>query len=305
MITKPNFLILGAAKAGTTSLYAYLRQHPQIYLTSVKEPGFFAYGEAPLAWQGPGVERVQRNSILTRPQYEQLFAGVTQETAFGEASVTNIWPRACARIQQYAPDAKFLALLRQPADRAYSHFLYNYRLGVEPLSDFTAALAAEPSRVRQGWFPMLCYRQMSHYSADLQNYLAHFPREQLRIYLYDDFVAQPVPLLQDIFAFLGVDPNFTPDVTVRYNTARMPRNVRLFTFLRRPHWIKTWLRPLFPVKLRGRLARQVQSYNWKKPSPLDPQLRAALTRDFAPEIAQLQDLLGRDLSHWLAPAPSR
>lgn len=297
----PNFMILGAAKAGTTSLYAYLRQHPQIYLPRIKEPNFFAYGEATFDRQGPGAEIIRRNAIMTSAQYAQLFAGVTQETAIGEASVTNLWPRACERIQQYAPGARLIVLLRQPVDRAYSHFLHHRRLGLEPQADFAAALADEPNRLRQQWPLSFCYRRMSHYAADLQNYLQRFPREQLRIYLYEEFVARPQALLQEIFTFLGVDATFVPDMSVHYNVARLPRSSWLMTFLRQPHWLKAWFSPLLPAVLRQRLARQIQHYNWKKPPPLAPELRDEMTLSFQDEIAQLQRLLGRDLSHWLAP----
>lgn len=300
-MTMPNFMIVGAAKAGTTSLYAYLRQHPQIYLPRIKEPNFFAYGETAFDLQGPGAEIIRRNAIMTLAQYAQLFAGVTNETAIGEASVTNLWPRACERIQQYVPGAKLIVLLRQPAERAYSHFLHHRRLGLEPQANFAAALADEPSRIRQRWPLSFCYRYMSHYAADIQNYLNHFPHEQLRIYLYEEFVAQPRQLLQEIFTFLGVDATFVPNVSVHYNVARLPRSSRLMTFLRQPHQLKAWLRPFLPIALRHRLLHIIHRYNWKKPSPLAPTLWEEVTRSFQDEIAQLQHVLARDLSHWLVP----
>jgi hypothetical protein len=302
-MTMPNFMILGAAKAGTTSLHAYLNQHPQIFLSPLKEPNFFAYGDAPSpALQGPGADLIRRNAVMTQDRYERLFDGVAQEIAIGEASVTNLWPRACERIKAYAPSARLIAILRQPTDRAYSHFLHNRKLGVEPLTDFAAALADEDNRLRRNWPPPLCYRFMSHYAADLQNYLVLFPREQLRIYLYDDFVAQPLSMLQEMYGFLGVDASFASDLRVRYNTARVPRHQGLLLFLFRPHWAKTLLKPFLPASLRRRLTHKVQSYNWEKPEPLSPQLRHELTLSFTDEITHLQTLLGRNLSHWLTPS---
>ncbi|MEZ4863080.1 MAG: sulfotransferase [Caldilineaceae bacterium] len=300
-MTMPNFLILGAAKAGTTSLYAYLRQHPQIYLPRIKEPNFFAYGEAPFDRQGPGAEIIRRNAIMTPAHYAQLFAGVTQETAIGEASVTNLLPRACERIHHYVPDAKLIVLLRQPADRAYSHFLHHWRLGLEPLADFAAALADEPKRLRERWPLTFCYQRISHYTADLQQYLGAFSREQLRIYLYEDLATRPQQLLQEIFAFLGVDETFAPDVSVRYNVARLPRLPWLQCFLRHPHWLKGWLRLCLPGGWRKRLVAKIERANWQPPPALAPVLRAEITRSFQGEIIRLQQILARDLSHWLAP----
>ena len=303
-MTMPNFLILGAAKAGTTSLYAYLRQHPQIYLPRIKEPNFFAYGEEPFDQQGPGAEIIHRNAIMTPAQYTQLFAGVAQETAIGEASVTNLWPRACTRIQHYVPNAKLIVLLRQPAERAYSHFLYHRQLGLEPLADFAAAVADEPNRLRQRWPLHFCYLTASHYVADLQNYLRHFPREQLRVYLYEQLATQPAQLLQEIFAFLDVDETFAPDVNVRYNVTRQPRSPRLQYLLRHPHWLKGWLRPCLPGSWRKGLVAKIEHANWQPPPALAPALRAEITRRFQHEIIQLQQLLARDLSHWLTPTAS-
>jgi len=297
----PTFMILGAAKAGTTSLYAYLQQHPQIYLSTPKEPNFFAYGDAPppdLA--GPAADVVRRNAVMTRAAYEQLYRGVRGEHAIGEASVTNLWPRACERIKAYVPEAKLIAVLRQPAERAYSHFLHNRRLGFEPLTDFAQALADEPNRVQQKWPPPLCYQQMSHYAEDLQNYMAHFPREQLHIYLYDDFVARPQQMLQEIFQILGVDETFVADRQIRYNRARLPRYQWLLRFLRQPHWSKTWLKLFLPTPWRSGMARTLQHYNQQKPPPLVPSLRHELSHLFQQEIEQLQGLLGRDLRHWMA-----
>lgn len=300
-MTMPNFMILGAAKAGTTSLYAYLYHHPEIYLSRPKEPNFFAYGDAPPpALQGPGADVIRRNSVLSRAAYEQLYQGVTTQRAIGEASISNMWPRACARIKAYAPQAKLIAILRQPAERAYSHFLYNCALGFEPLPDFAAALADEPRRIAQQWSPMFCYRAMSHYADDLEHYFAHFPQAQIRVYLYDDLVAQPRQLVQDIFRFLDVDAQFAPDTTVRYNVTQLPRNQWLANFLRRPHPLKTWSKALIPPLLRERLTRWTQQRNRQKPPPLPPSLRHRLTQSLQPDLVRLQRLLGRDLSHWLA-----
>jgi hypothetical protein len=299
-MTMPNFMILGAAKAGTTALYAYLAQHPQIYMSRIKEPNFFAYGDAPPpALQGPGADVIRRNAILSRAAYEQLYQGATTQRAIGEASISNLWARACERIKAHVPDAKLIAILRQPAERAYSNFLYNRALGFEPLGDFAAALADEPRRREQQWSPVFCYRAMSHYAENLERYFAYFPRAQIRVYLYDDFVAQPQQLLGDLFRFLAVDEQFVPDTTARYNVTQLPRSQWLANVLRQPHPLKAWSKMLVPPALRRRLVHWTRQNNRQKPPPLAPALRHQLTQSLQPDIARLQRLLGRDLSHWL------
>lgn len=296
----PTFLVLGVAKAGTTSLYQYLKQHPQIYMVPIKEPNFFAYGEAPLpAFQGPGTANMQQRVVSTLAAYQDLFKGLTGELACGEVSTTNFMPRACTRIHQYAPGAKLVLILRQPAERAYSQFLHTQRLGWEPLGDLREAVAAEATRIQQNWLPLLCYTSPGFYAAILQQYFERFPREQIRIYLYEEWQRQPTAILQDLFRFLAVDEHFIPDMTVRHNAGVAPRSGWLARFLRQSHPLKRWLSLLAPATVRQRVVRSLTHRNLTKPPPLDPQLRAQLTELYRDDILRTQALLGRDLSHWL------
>ena len=297
----PNFLILGVAKAGTTSLHAYLAQHPQIYMSPRKEPHFFAYGEEPLPdFEGPDIQHARQRAIPTFAAYQSLFAGWTNELALGEASTSNFTARACERMHAYLPDARLILILRQPADRAYSQFLHMQRMGLEPLTDFAQALANEEARNEAPWLPVITYTRSGFYARILQQYLDCFPREQLRIYLYEEWEAQTLPVLQDIFGFIGVDPGFVPDTAIRLNTAAVPRNRWLLRFLRNAHPLKPWLKPLLPAHWRQRTARALSTYNLTNPPPFDPHLRAQLTQLYRHDIQQTATLIGRDLSHWLA-----
>lgn len=303
-MSMPTFLVLGVAKAGTTSLYHYLKQHPQIYMSPQKEPHFFAFGEAPLPpFTGPGAIGVQERVVATQPAYQALFADWRTELAGGEVSTTNFMPRACMRIQQYVPNARLILVLRQPADRAYSQFLNGRRVGWEPCRDFAQALADEPARIQKGWLSSLCYTLPGFYATPLRQYLTTFPHEQLHIYLYEEWQAQPIRILQEIFQFIGVDDQFIPDVTVRYNTAAVPRSRHLTQFLRSPHYLKGLLKPFLAPKLRQQLIHSLSTYNNTKPPPLEPALRARLTERYREDILQVQELLQQDMSHWLRPPP--
>ena len=295
----PNFVIIGAAKAGTTSLYHYLRQHPQIYMSPRKEPHFFAFGEAPLPeWQGPPLNR--KKVGMTLEDYLKLFEDARNELAIGEASVSNFQPRACERIQHYLPDAKLIAILRQPADRIYSFYLYLRLKGFEPLGSFAEALRMEELGQRENWMPWLRYNEEGFYYAALKNYYDRFPREQIRVYLYDDWQREPLTILRDIFEFLGVEDQFMPDISIRHNIGRLPRSQHLLHFLKNPdHPLKTWLKPLVPFPIRQRLVRSLHKANLTTPPPLDPQLRRKLTERYRDDIRQLETLIERDLSAWL------
>lgn len=301
----PTFLVLGVAKAGTTSLYQYLKQHPQIYMSPRKEPHFFAFGEAPLpTFTGPGTANVDQRVVSTLAAYQALFADWRDEPAGGEVATSNFTPRACARIHQYIPDARMILILRQPVERAYSQFLHGWRVGWEPMDDFVQALAAEPMRVQQSWLPALCHTLPSFYAPTLQHFFTRFPREQLRIYLYEEWQTRPRQVLQDIFGFIGVDHGFVPDMSVRHNTAAIPRSRGLVHFLRQPHALKRWLKPLVPSAMRRQVIQSLSTYNRNEPPRLDPQLRAELTETYREDILQVQTLIDRDLSHWLADAHS-
>ena len=291
----PTFLIVGVAKAGTSSLYDYLGQHPQIFISPVRAPNFFGLGEQPgPAYGGPVKSRPIHAPTLEA--YHALFEGRQNESALGEgSSYFNFTPRAAARIQHYISQARLLIILRQPAERAYSQYLYARRMGWEPATTFQAALDEEPRRQAEGWFPFLCYRESSLYADKLRAFYDRFPAEQLHLCLFDDFRRQPAVVVNQIYRFLGVTPDFTPDVSVHHN----PATVGLCPWLRSPHNEKAarfWR--YLPGWLRQRLFQQLSKVNVVQLA-LEPRLRRQLTAEFHNDIVATQSLIGRALSQWL------
>src|SRR5918994_33933 len=190
-MTMPNFFIVGAQKAGTTSLYHYLNQHPDVFMSPRKEPFFFdrelnAHGEVvKQEFGGPGDQQAPK--YVNIREYEALFAGAKGEKAIGEASPLYIYaPGTAERIKRYVPEAKLIALLRNPADRAYSAFLHAVRIGREPLSDFAQALREEDDRIWYNWHYQFHYRNRGLYYAQLKRYFEVFGREKVGIWLYED-----------------------------------------------------------------------------------------------------------------------
>lgn len=302
-MTWPSFVLLGAPRAGTTALYAALRQHPQIQMSRVKEPNFFAYGEmANLSFQGPAAAMMAGRIVHTRTAYEALFEVGPSTLAIGEASMTNFMPRACDRMRRYIPEAKLIAVLRQPAERAYSQFINARRMGWEPVANFGAALAAEPQRLAQGWIPYLCYTYRGYYGARLAPYLAAFPRDQIRIYRYEAWRTTPQAVLQDIFSFLGVDATFQPVNSPTLNAGQLPRPwVQLLAhWLRQGKpWLARWLPPAWQRAVGQRLAQQ----SFAPPPPLATALHRQLMAGYRADIAQLQTMLAQDFSDWLGEPP--
>ncbi len=157
----PDFLIIGAARAGTTALHSYLRQAPDIFMPAHKEPNFFAFEDEALACRGPGAEFIN-NSVTRMADYRTLFAGAGPGQRLGEASPLYLYsPKAPERIAHHLPEVRMVAILRNPVDQAFSHFLYATKYRIEPIADFTEALRREEERMAAGWQPLFGYSQLS------------------------------------------------------------------------------------------------------------------------------------------------
>ncbi len=298
----PNFLIIGAAKAGTTSLHHYLGQHPDIFMCPRKDTFFFNFaGKAP-DFGGPGDnEWYEDRAVIDPDDYRSLFANVSGETAVGEACTAYLYDaEAPARIHDQMPHAKLIAVLRDPVERAYSSFLQQIRDGLETTDDFAEALALEPDRMARNWRPLWHYRRRGYYFEQIVRYLEHFVRSQLHFCLYDDLRDDPTRMLRDIFTFLGVDAGFQPDVSVRHNRAGIPSSRLLYRMVMTPNAVKSIAKPLLPERLRGAIRSAVtESPATLRRPPLPADIRRRLIADYSADIEQLQDLIQRDLSGWL------
>ena len=299
---RPTFLIIGAAKSGTTSLYHYLRQHPDVFMPEVKEPRFFAYVDDPPAMNGPGDEasNADAGAVYTLEDYEALFPDSVSADAVGEASVNYLYSEtAPRRIHEYVPDVQLIAVLRNPIERAYSHYLHLLRSGREPLRDFRAAIEAEEERRREGWEWSWHYARMGFYHEQLTRYLDYFDREQLSVYLFDDFKADNLAVTRRIYRTLGVDETFTPSSSITHAKTGVPISDWFQSFLLTPeHPIRRAARYVLPESIRSPLVKVLKNANLSKP-PMDPSVRADLADLYAEDVRNLESLLDRDLSHWL------
>lgn len=297
----PNFFIIGAAKAGTTALYEYMDYHPDVFVCSPKEPHFFAFPGAPPDFTGPGdAESINKEVIWRQQDYYSLFEEAGPAEVRGDASTTYLYSEIAARqIAEAQPDAKIIAVLRQPADRAYSAYMYMRSRGVEPLDSFEAALEAEDGRVNAGWQHIWHYRRMGYYGKQLARYYDAFPAEQIRVYLFDDFRSDPHKVLSDLFSFLEVSRDYHPPATAPSpNVSGQPRSEAITGFLTRDNWLKRVLRPLVPVRVRRGLWRRISQMNLKRVK-IAPAIRAALTEQYAEDLALVEQLTGLDVSPWL------
>lgn len=294
----PTFMIIGAARSGTTALYDLVRQHPRVFMSAIKEPNYFAFEGEPLDWRGPGNEFVN-NSVASWDAYCALFADAPEGAAMGEASPLYLWaPDAPKRIKARLPDVKMVAVLRNPIEQAFSHYLYARAQMIEPLESFDDALAAEPQRLADHWQPLFQYGDFPRYGEQLARFYDEFPADQLRIFLYEDYRGDPRAMLREIFGFIGVDPQFEPDIEVETNMGGQPRHKWLQNLVMRPNPAASLAALVVPQGARRAIRDMVSRRNLSREG-MSPAARATLTERLRDDISQLQGILKRDLSHWL------
>ncbi|MCB2015611.1 MAG: sulfotransferase [Sphingobium sp.] len=298
MAKLPTFMIIGAARSGTTALYDLVRQHPQVFMSAIKEPNYFAFEGEPLDYKGGGAEFVN-NSVASWDAYRGLFADAPGGMAMGEASPLYLYaPDAARRIKARLPDVKMIAVLRNPIEQAFSHYLYARAQMIEPLDSFDAALAAEPERLRAHWQPLFQYSSFPRYGEQLQRFYAEFPANQLRVFFYEEYRADPVGLLRQIFEFIDVDPSFVPDVSHETNMGGQPRHAWLQNLVMRPNPIASLAATIVPPSARQAIRDLVSKRNLSREKMSDA-ARAKLVDALQDDIVLLQGLLKKDLSYWL------
>lgn len=299
MSREPNFIVIGAARSGTTALYQYLRRHPDIFMSNIKEPNFFAFEDCPLDYAGPGAEFVN-NSVASWDDYCALFAEAPSGAMVGEASPLYLYAaQAPAGIKRRFPQIKMIAILRNPIEQAYSHYLYARAQMIEPLADFGDALAAQTQRQRDHWQPLFQYSEFPRYAEQLTRYFEHFGREQLKIFLYEDYLDDPQGVLREMFAFIGVDTAFSPDIAQHTNMGGNPKNAFVQWLVMRPNPLSRLFGGFLPLATRQRIRDMVSRRNINR-EEMPVAARERLITALRDDITRLQALVGRDLSHWLA-----
>jgi hypothetical protein len=274
----PDFLVLGAAKAGTTSLAAWLADHPDVFVSRNKELHFFSR---------------DANYDAGLPSYAEHFAEARPDQRAGEATPSYIFnAQAPARIADAVPAATLIVLLRDPVDRAYSQYWYNKTRGVESRS-FEEAIDAELADPQLEHTPAnLAYLTAGRYLPQLERYAALFPRDQLHVLLFEDLKHEPKGLFSEVCGLLGVDRSFVPaSVGSVFNPSHTIRSEGLRRQMMR---FRAWDR------LPRRIVRRIDTWN-RAPMeypPLDPRVRGRLDDTLAEDTEKLAAWLGRDLDEW-------
>ncbi|TPV55683.1 sulfotransferase [Aestuariibacter sp. GS-14] len=296
----PNFFLIGAAKCGTTSIADYLNQHPEVYFSAYKEPNYFALVNEDLSHPGPLSPKMNfhiqySRSLVTEADYEQAFVNAGDAKIRADASVRYLYyPKTAQRIAQHAPDAKLIAVLREPVSRLYSHYCMNVQFQTEPLS-LQKALESEDSRVAAGWGWDWHYTRLGRYTEQLERYYQHFDKSQLLVILYDDLVKHPLETYHRICRHLGISDTFTPDMSKRGKVPTQPRSRMLDRWLNWPDSSRKTLESWLPPRITTKITQTLSEINNKAVPKLSPSLHQELASLFYDEATKLETLLERKI----------
>jgi sulfotransferase family protein len=241
--TWPNFFIVGAARSGTTSLYEYLSRVPQVYMPSIKEPHYFAPSVPTNSHISPFV-------IHDKENYLQLFRDVKEEIAIGEASPSYLLERESPKlIHDLLPTARIIMILRDPVDRAFSHYLMNIHNGWENIP-FYDALQKDYNRQDKGYFISHLYVETGLYSEQVKRYFRIFNKEQIKVLIFEEFIKNTAAAVTDVLRFLNVEPSFIPNnLNIAYNS---------HSYLTQ-RWRERIIKSLFNSKANAILRRGIKS----------------------------------------------
>jgi hypothetical protein len=323
----PNFFVIGAPRSGTTSLYEYLDAHPDVFMSTVKEPDFFIQPALTLAHPLGGTERADLDTDAARfeelakqlQSYRSLFAGASGEARVGEASAVYLGnPVAPWHLRGYVPEAKLIAVLRNPTERAFSHLVHGKRIyaehgqtsavGAEGMSVDDAFAAAVDTALRDGPFEETksdpeVWVQSGFYHLHLTRFLSYFPAGQMKIFLFEDLSQRPREVMREIYGVLGIDETFELPTTEAFNASVVPRSQRLFSLFTTKNSLMRKAKALAPTKVRAMALRTRNRFLGVGKPPPDPGLASKLDAIYRDDIIALQDHLGRDLSAWLSEPP--
>ena len=285
---KVDFFIVGAPKAGTTSLYNYLNEHPEIVMSTKKETDYFS--NESIEKQGMYYEKKR---IMTLARYHSFFP-VSENKIYGEASVSYLFYKDVPKkIKDYNANAKIIVMLRNPVDRAFSHYLMDYRLGLS--SNSFDQIIEKKLNNKKAHLYYQQYVELGLYYNQIKRYFDFFGKENICIIFFHDFKNNPEKEVKRVYNFLGLVKNYKSEINKQYNTFSMLHNVyirKLYSMV----WLRKFLRAIIPKEITKIIKSKLMKKDRKPELILD--IRNKLNQLFIKDILLLEELLKKDLSRW-------
>lgn len=299
IVTKPNFVIAGAARSGTTALAKFLEQHPDVFITDPKEVHFLAFANQRPVFTGPGDDVMLARRLVSDPlEYAALYDRGAGRAARGEGSVSTLYHPASsiASIREFAAqDTKVICILREPAARAYSAYLYLRGRGYETAASFEEALQREDSRKVEGYSHLWQLRGMSRYSEQLPSFVREFG-DQLMVLVLEEFAQDRESALANICRFLGIDDSFRFEAGSQINRGGVQRSALLGTVLERVGSVELFRSAVLKTTSHA-LRERVRRANLERPQA-SAETMAMLHEEFALDRQCVEDALGRSIPSW-------
>jgi len=277
----PNFFIVGAPKAGSTSLYSYLANTVGVYMSSVKEPNYF---------QGDDLEHGPRTVMrFEKSKYLKLFQEVKDEKAIGEASTRYLRdPNSAKFIHEFVPKAKIIILLRDPVERAFSHYLMQKGNGVEKKS-LHEVITRKIESIKNGKEEPKTSIDAGLYTTSVKRYWDIFGKDNVKIIIFEEFIKNPRKTVKDVLDFLSVDAEPPKTIEKSFNPYGVPRG-KLGEKLLQSKTIKKFSSQIIPQSLRWKLRQKVLLKKESKPK-LSDEDRVMLENFYKNDVKNLKNLL--------------
>jgi len=289
----PNFVVIGAPKSGTTSLFYYLRQHPDIFLPVKKELHYYSYSEIESHAEGPGDHFTIDSLCATRDDYLKNYRSVKKEIAIGEISPSYLYyaEGVAAKIKkELSPSVKIIMILRNPIDKAYSQYMHLVRDQRETLP-FYDALLVESEREDNNWGDIWLYANSSLYAKKVKHYLSIFDKKNVKILFFDEFIENPNVVLKSIFQFLGVDSKIKCNTQTIYNRTGNSKSKLISNFFNGPNLLKSILKMVIPERVRIPIRLFLLNLNTGKKRDMDSTAKEYLSNFFYSDIRELENFL--------------
>lgn len=295
----PDFFLIGAAKAGSTALFKAIGRHPRVFSTAEKQPGFFSHANKRPEFVGLGGRLHAERIVFAESEYRSLFADCPPGHLAFEASIYLSDPSAPPLMARQIPDARLVAILRHPVERAFSQYLHNKSLGLEPSSSFEEAWAASEARRKAGWPPAYDYRGRGFYGAQLSSWMQHFGKDQILVLFYEDWRDKPKAVLDRVWDHLGLERLANPVVTKENISSRQPRWFWLHHHMVAGNsFARLAAQRCLPKAFRDAIVRSVASINLTKGPKINATVRARLAPTYAEDLTLLQQITGRNFAAW-------
>jgi len=294
MKKKPDFLIVGAAKSGTTSLFHYLKQHPDIYIPEVKECRFFS--QLPKNYKGLGAEFFPNSGITDKDEYFGLFEGRGNKIC-GDISNDYLYyyKESIGNIKKYLGDeVKIIIILRNPVDRAYSNYMHAFRDGWENIT-FEDSIIEETSRINDNWGWPYHYINTGFYYLQVKAYLDSF--SDVKVFLFEELKDNDT-FMKSIFGFLGVNSCDLPVSKEMHNESGYPKSKVIHKLVNYNGKLKEFLKPIAKTILPNNILNEIKNKNLIK-KEINKKTRVYLNAMYSDDVTNLAKLIKKDLSYWV------